>query len=72
MHHCDDCNLDYSITDREHRLICEARTCMVCLTTFAAVIPEDRIGMRVCQDCKTEWDGEFDLTSEEEDEDGAT
>lgn len=71
--HCNDCGLDYTVTQKDHWMFCEARTCVVCLQSFDSVIPTDACGVRICTACKMDIDaGQFDRDSEEEDEDGAT
>lgn len=69
--HCEDCGFDYGLSEADHNLMCEAKTCEMCLVTYSQVVRENDRGERVCQDCR-DRDGVDDgalYSSEEESED---
>jgi hypothetical protein len=69
---CNDCGMEFTCSRYEHDLVCEAKTCAVCLNTYPTPVKMNDAGERVCNSCAHEMDaGSMDRSSEEEDDDGA-
>jgi hypothetical protein len=63
---CPDCDQEHAVTEAEHNLVCEARSCCLCLNNFPEPVPMDDAGERVCRTCRVDIAGGGEWADSEE------